>query len=39
VSIAGSKMRKFRSRIWPGRKASMTMGMMGPKNVSKPVYA
>ena len=28
---------KFRSLTWSGRKASMTMGMAGPKNVSRPV--
>ena len=30
-------MTKFRNRIWPGRKASMMIGMMGPKNVSRAV--
>src|SRR6266516_301086 len=37
ASMAGRRMAKFRSLIWPGRKASMTMGMSGPKNVSRPV--
>ena len=30
-------MTKFRSRTWPGRKASMTMGIDGPKKVSSAV--
>src|SRR6266571_523687 len=37
VSMAGRRMMKFRSWIWLARKASMTMGIVGPKNVSRPV--
>src|SRR5690242_1024509 len=39
VNIAGSSTTKFRSLTWPGRKASRTIGMTGPKNVTRAVYA
>ena len=35
--MAGARMTKFRSRTWPGRNASMTIGMSGPKKQSRPV--